>query len=92
VPEPELGRALGITPEGRRTRTLAQIASETERSSDDVVEIVRATVTQWQATHPEPPRPERTKPEELPTPTGERAPPGRPVLIGQVFLTRLLPS
>ena len=25
VPEPELGRALGITPEGRRTRTLAQL-------------------------------------------------------------------
>ncbi len=89
VPEPELGRALGITPEGRRTRTLAQIASETGRSSDEVVEIVRATVTEWQAAHPEPPRPEPPNPGSAPSPTGQRAPPGSSMLPGQTRLMGL---
>jgi hypothetical protein len=55
VPEPELFEALGTTPEGRRMRPLREIAQETGRSSDEVVEIVRQTVTNWQAEHTGPP-------------------------------------
>jgi hypothetical protein len=55
VPEEEIFRALGTGPEGRRMRPLRQIADETGRSPDEVVEIVRQTVTTWQAEHPRPP-------------------------------------
>jgi len=53
VPEPELYRALGIEPEGRRSNTLDEIAAQTGRSSDEVVEIVRETVSSWQTSHPD---------------------------------------
>jgi hypothetical protein len=55
VPEGELFRALGTAPEGRRMRPLRQIAEETGRSPDEVVEIVRQAVTTWQAEHTRPP-------------------------------------
>ena len=55
VPEPELFRALGTEPEGRRMRPLKEIATETGRSADEVVEIVRDTVATWQAEHTRPP-------------------------------------
>jgi hypothetical protein len=51
VPEPELYRALGVEQEGRRMRRLRDIASETGRSSDEVVQAVRDAVTAWQADH-----------------------------------------
>lgn len=57
VPEPELYRALGVEPQGPRVRRLREIASESGRSSDEVVEIVRGTITDWQASHPAPPKP-----------------------------------
>jgi hypothetical protein len=55
VPEEEIFRALGTGPEGRRMRPLRQIAEETGRSPDEAVEIVRQTVTTWQAEHTRPP-------------------------------------
>jgi hypothetical protein len=57
VPEPELFRALGTEPEGHRMRPLREIARETGRSTDEVLVIVRETVTTWQASHPGPPTP-----------------------------------
>jgi hypothetical protein len=82
VPEPEIYRALGVSPE-RRTYTLADLASETGRSSDDVVAIVRDTVTAWQASHPAPSRPEPPKPEGATTSEPEaRAPPLQQTLVG----------
>jgi hypothetical protein len=57
VPEGELYRALGIEPEGRRMRSLREIARETGRSPDEVLAIVRETVSAWQAAHPGPPTP-----------------------------------
>ena len=83
VPEGELGRALNITPENRRTRTLAQIAGETGRTSDEVVGIVRVTVSEWQATHPEPPRPPPKPAEASPAPTGDWTPPDELAPVGQ---------
>jgi hypothetical protein len=62
VPESELYRALGVEPEGRRTNTLDEIATQTGRTSDEVVAIVRTTVADWQANHPD---------------TGGPGPPGR---------------
>jgi hypothetical protein len=55
VPEPELFEALGTAPEGHRMRPLREIAQETGRSPDEVVEIVRQTVTNWQSEHTGPP-------------------------------------
>jgi hypothetical protein len=47
-------------------RPLRDIAEETGRSSDAVVEIVRQAVTTWQTEHPRPPpggpRPAEQKP------------------------------
>jgi hypothetical protein len=57
VPEPELYRALGVVRAGRRMQRLREIASETGRSSDEVVGIVRETVGAWQESHPGPPTP-----------------------------------
>lgn len=68
VPESELYRALGVEPQGPRVRRLREIASESGRSSGEVVEIVRRTVADWQASHPAPP-----KPADAPEPP----PPGR---------------
>ncbi len=59
VPPPELYAALGVPPENRDSRrfsTLDEIAAATGRSSDEVLAIVRATVTDWQETHPPPGR------------------------------------
>jgi hypothetical protein len=64
VPEPELYRALGVEPEGRRTRPLREIARRTGRSSDEVLEVVRETVSAWQEAHP-----------GRPTPVGAPSPP-----------------
>ena len=61
VPPPELYRALGVSPEGHRTSTLDDIASETGRSSAEMLETVRATVRAWQEAHP-PPKPGGPKP------------------------------
>ena len=81
VPEQELYRALGVEPEGRRMRPLRDIASETGRSSDEVLEIVRETVTGWQTSHPGPPKP-TDAPEPpvppLPPPGPGDAPPDTP--------------
>jgi hypothetical protein len=75
VPAPELFRALGVEPQGPRVRPLHDIASESGRSSDEVVQIVRDTVTAWQASHPAPP-----KPADAP----EQPPPGRGVTESDV--------
>lgn len=77
VPEPELYRALGVEPEGRRMRPLRDIASETGRSSDEVVATVRQTVTGWQAAHPAPRPPGAagtTGTPDTSTPTGPAGP------------------
>jgi hypothetical protein len=75
VPESEIYRALGVSPE-RRTYTLADLANDTGRSSDEIVAIVRDTVTAWQASHPVPSRPEPPKPTGATTTATEaRAPP-----------------
>jgi hypothetical protein len=80
VPEPELYQALGIEPEGRRMRPLRAIAHETERSTDDVLTIVRETVTAWQQTHPGPSTPIGAPPPPLPPtpPPKPRDGPGPP--------------
>jgi hypothetical protein len=70
VPEPELYRALGVGSEGRRMRPLRDIAEGTGRSSDEVLGIVRETVTTWQASHPGRPTP-------VGAPTPPLPPPGR---------------
>jgi hypothetical protein len=79
VPETELYGALGIGRQGQRTNTLADIASETGRSSDETVEIVRTTVAAWQAEHRGPPG--RTEPPDPngspPSPTGAQLAPSR---------------
>ena len=59
LPAPELYGALGVAPEdrdGRRFSTLDEIAVQTGRTSDEVLGIVRTTVTAWQETHPPPGR------------------------------------
>ncbi|HZO25154.1 MAG TPA: hypothetical protein VFH48_04075 [Chloroflexota bacterium] len=57
VPEPELYRALGVEPAERRVRPLRVIARDSERSTDEVLTIVRETVSAWQEAHPGPPTP-----------------------------------
>ena len=90
VPQPELAQALGITPEeGFRSASLDEIAAQTGRSSDEVVEIVRETVREWQSTHPEPtgpgpPRRNDPKPNE-PDPT-------RPTGLAPAPSSRSLPA
>jgi hypothetical protein len=80
VPEAEIFRALGIDPEGRRMRPLREIADETGRSSDEVVEIVRQTVTTWQAEHSRPPPggPDAKPDGAEPRPDGAQPKPERP--------------
>jgi hypothetical protein len=82
VPEPELHRALGVEqPEGRRSSTLDEIATRTGRSSEEVVEIVRQTVRDWQASHADPAGdgPPGRAPPPLPTgPPDTSGPPDRP--------------
>ena len=62
VPPPELFNALGVPEEGRRRSTLDDIARETGRTSEAVLDTVRATVLAWQEAHP-PPKPGGPKPE-----------------------------
>jgi hypothetical protein len=62
VPEPELFRALGVEPQGPRVRRLRDIASASGRTSDEVVQIVRDTVSAWQAEHSRPPSPPGARP------------------------------
>lgn len=66
VPEPELYRALGVEPEGRRVRPLRQIARDSGRTSDEVVTTVRETVSAWQEAHPGRPTPVGATPPPLP--------------------------
>ena len=69
VPEPELYRALGLEPEGRgRREPLREIAQETGRSSDEVLAVVRETVSTWQEAHPGPPTPIGAPSPPLPVP------------------------
>jgi hypothetical protein len=76
VPEPELYRALGVEQAGRRMRRLRDIAGETGRSSDEVVQTVRDTITAWQAEHAEPPPGGRQPPTQRgPAPKPEPPPP-----------------
>ena len=72
VPEPELYRALGIEPEGRRTRPLREIARATGRSTDEALATVRETVSAWQEAHPG-----RPTPIGAPTPPLPPTPPPR---------------
>ncbi len=82
VPEPELYRALDVDREGRRMRSLDDIAAETGRSPDEIVEVVRATVTTWQETHPRPgPGGSGPSKREEPKPAGSRAPPAALVAV-----------
>lgn len=80
VPEDEIYRALGTRPEGRRMRPLRQIAEEAGRTPDEVVEIVRQTVTAWQAEHPRPPpgEPGSRRDGGEPKPGGPGLSPGKP--------------
>ena len=81
VPEPELYRALGIEPQGRRARPLREIARDTGRGSDAVVTVVRETVSAWQESHPGPPTPIGATPPPLPPtpePKPKDGPPGGP--------------
>lgn len=71
VPEPEIFRVLGLEPRQQRGLTLDQLATETGRSSDEVVLAVREAVRQWQADHPEPSPPPKPG-------NGPRAPPDKP--------------
>ncbi|MCC7367007.1 MAG: hypothetical protein IT306_01210 [Chloroflexi bacterium] len=57
VPQREIWQALGVEPEGRQRRPLRDIASETGRSTDETLLLVRGTVQAWQDSHPEPPPP-----------------------------------
>ena len=75
VPEPELYRALDVAPEGRRMRPLREVARETGRGTDEVLAIVRETVTSWQASHPGPPTPIGAPAPPLPPPGRKDAPP-----------------
>ena len=72
VPEPELYRALGVVPEGHRMQPLRDVAQEIGRSSDEVLAVVRETVTTWQATHPGPPTPIGAPAPPLPPTPGRR--------------------
>lgn len=54
VPPPEIFRALGLPPERNPRVTLADLAAASGRSPDEVVQVVRARVTAWQAAHPAP--------------------------------------
>jgi hypothetical protein len=77
VPESELYRALGVEPEGRRVHSLRDLARDTGRSSDEVVEVVRETVSAWQAEHPgRPGPPGRGEPDAKPR--SSREPPTGP--------------
>lgn len=55
VPPPELFGALGVSEQGRRTSTLDDIARETGRSSADVLDTLRVSVSAWQAANPSKP-------------------------------------
>ena len=67
MPPPELFRALGVSPDGHGASTLDDIANETGRTSEEVLDIARATVVAWQETHSPPdrgpPKPWGPKPE-----------------------------
>jgi hypothetical protein len=72
VPEPELYGALGVVPEGHRMQPLRDVAQETGRSSDEVLAVVRETVTTWQASHPGRPTPVGAPTPPLPPTPGRR--------------------
>lgn len=75
VPESELYAALGVDREGRQVQSLRELAQETGRSRDEVVTIVRETVSAWQAAHPRP-GPSELPPSKpgAPKPSSSRAP------------------
>lgn len=88
VPADELYRALSIEESGRHRQSLDAIAQATGRGSDEVLGIVRQTVTDWQATHSRPKpngagSPDRPlngdpKPDRARKPDGSESPNGRP--------------
>ena len=77
VPPPELYKALGIEAEGRQRRPLREIATETGRSTDETLRIVRETVQGWQDAHPEPTPPGAPSPPPM-LPEVEKPGNGRP--------------
>jgi hypothetical protein len=83
VPPPELYKALGVEPGDRERRSLREIASTSGRSSDEVLQIVRDVVLEWQSSHPNPPRPpgrDGPRPDES-KPAGLRAPPSQDIIL-----------
>ncbi len=81
IPQPELYRALGVEPEGRRVRPLREIARDSGRTPDEVVTVVRETVSTWQEARPGPPTPFGATPPPLPPtpqPRPKDGPPGGP--------------
>jgi hypothetical protein len=67
VPPPELYKALRISPEGKDQSSLNDLATETGRTPDELVESVKAAVQELQAEHqnaPDGPPPERGPPDE----------------------------
>ncbi len=70
VPPPELYRALGLPPEDHDRSSLNDLATASGRTSDEVVAIVKQTVLDFQATHPDRGRPPPSDPTPLPSPTG----------------------
>jgi len=68
VPDPELYKALGVEPEGRRTRRIRDIAQDQGITSAQAVEQVQAAVREWQATHTGRPERDVEKPDDAPDP------------------------
>ncbi len=75
VPDGELYKALGVEPQGRRTRRIRDIAEEQGISSEQAVEQVRGAVQAWQATHTGPGGREPAKPTNAPDPPWPPLPP-----------------
>jgi hypothetical protein len=76
VPNPELYKALGVEPEGRRTRTIRDIAQDQGITSAQAVERVQAAVRDWQATRTGPGGAERERPPDAREPPWPPLPPG----------------
>lgn len=72
TPRSQLYQALSVEPEGHDDRSIRELAQDTGRNPDELLDIVRETVRAWQATHPAPTGPpSRQKPGD-PKPAGEQ--------------------
>ena len=71
IPADDLFTALGIPPEGNGRRSLNGLADQTWRDPQEVITIVRQTVTVFQTAHPPPSKPEPK--------SGDPTPPSKPV-------------